>query len=98
VDTVVAARTRGEGPCGVGERGGVPVGWVHVLVVVLLRGGARAGLLGRRCRGVGGRVVVVAVGRDVLFLLQFIPVLVSAAAGNKSTTRPPFPPPACGGK
>jgi len=25
-------------------------------------------------------------------------VLVSAAAGNKSTTRPPLPPPACGGE
>ena len=25
-------------------------------------------------------------------------VLVSAAAGNKSATRPPLPPPACGGE
>ena len=29
---------------------------------------------------------------------ECVPVLVSAAAGNKSATRPPLPPPRCGGE
>jgi len=36
---------------------------------------------------------------DILLGVCYRPfVLVSAAAGNKSTTRPPLPPPACGGE
>jgi len=30
--------------------------------------------------------------------MKYILVSVSAAAGNKSSTRPPLPPPACGGE
>jgi len=38
------------------------------------------------------------VTRACVLIPKYIYVLILAAAGNKSATRPPLPPPACGGE
>jgi len=71
-------------------------GAAHLLHPLDMGQGVRGTMMGPGLQSTCCRALVLPLHGDVPGLANI--VLVSAAAGNKSATRPPLPPPACGGE